>query len=185
MPELEEKFQKLEQEPQEQKVPRRNFRGIIKWICWAMTTIGAVSLAIMMFASIADITGRYFFNKPIEGTIELVSLLVVVAGCLGLGYCQLLKGNITIDIIPNRFGRRGKAIFHICSYVISIVLCIIVTWQVSMRTHDYMIKLIGGETIILGLRLWPFMLLMTICFAWVTFIFILDLINAIGEVFKR
>ena len=168
-----------------QKISQVTFNDVITRICWGMTAIGAVVLTVMMLMSIADICGRFIFNKPIEGTVELIGLLVVVIGCLGLGYCQLLKGNIAIDIVTNRFSPRGKAILNICSYLMSIGICVIVCWQVLLRTLDYLHKTIGGETIILGIRLWPFMLLMAVCFAWVTFIFILDLINAFGEVFKH
>jgi TRAP-type C4-dicarboxylate transport system permease small subunit len=168
-----------------QKLSQITFNDVIMKICWAMTAIGAVTLGIMMFFSIVDICGRYFFNKPIEGTVEVVGLLVVIVGCLGLGYCQLLKGNISIDIVVSRFTPRGRAILNICSYIMSVAICVIVTWQVWLRSSDYMHKIIGGETITLGIRLWPFMLLMAICFAWVTFIFILDLINTFREVFEH
>jgi TRAP-type C4-dicarboxylate transport system permease small subunit len=168
-----------------QRVSQITFNDAIKWICWVMTAIGAVTLGVMMFYSVADICGRYFFQRPINGTMELVGLLVVVVGCLGLGYCQLLKGNINIDIVTSRFTPRGRAILNICSYLMSIAVCVIVAWQGFMRSNDYLHKTLGGETIILGLRLWPFMLFFSICFTWVTFIFILDLINAFREVFKH
>ena len=168
-----------------QRVSQITFNGTISWICWVLTAMGAVVLGVMMFYSVADIIGRYFFRKPIEGTVELIGLLVVVVGVLGLGYCQLLKGNIAIDIVTSRFTRRGRAILNICSYLMSIAVCVIITWQVFLRSNDYMNKTLGGETIILGIRLWPFMFLMGVCFTWVTFIFILDLINAFREVFKH
>lgn len=157
----------------------------VVWICRTLTAMAAVVLSIIMFLSIADISGRFFFKKPIEGTYEIVSLMVVVVGCLGLGYCQLVKGNIMIDIFTKRLSPRGQAIMNIISYLISIGVCAIITWQVSLRMHDYMLKQLGGKTITLGIVLWPFMLLMVLCFAWVTAIFCIDLYHAVREVFKR
>jgi TRAP-type C4-dicarboxylate transport system permease small subunit len=157
----------------------------ITWICRTMTAIAAVMLAAMMFLSVADICGRFFFKKPIEGTYEMVSLTVVMVGCLGLGYCQLVKGNISIDIFTKRLNPRGQAIMNIISYLICIAVCIIICWQVSLRTHDYIYRQYGGETIVLGILLWPFIFLMALCFAWVTVIFCLDLYNSFVEVFKR
>jgi TRAP-type C4-dicarboxylate transport system permease small subunit len=150
-----------------------------------MTAIGAMVLAIMMFLSVADICGRFFFNRPINGTWEVVSLMVVLVGVLGLGYCQLVKGNIMIDIFTKRLSPRGQAIMNVISYLISIGVCAIVCWQVSLRMHDYMFKQLGGKTITLGIILWPFMLLMAVCFAWVTAIFCIDLYHAFREVLKR
>jgi TRAP-type C4-dicarboxylate transport system permease small subunit len=162
-----------------------SFHPVIVWICRTMTAIGAVILAIMMFLSVADICSRFFFNKPITGTYEIVSLMVVVVGCLGLGYCQLVKGNIMIDIVTKRLSPRGQAMMNIFSYLISISMCAIVTWQVSLRMWDYLFKQLGGKTVTLGIIFWPFMGLMALCFAWVTAIFCLDLYRSVREVIKR
>jgi TRAP-type C4-dicarboxylate transport system permease small subunit len=170
---------------QEDKRELSGFHPVIVWICRTMTAIGAVILAIMMFLSVADICSRFFFHKPITGTYEVVSLMVVVVGCLGLGYCQLVKGNIMIDIVVRRFNPRGQAVMNIISYLISIGVCAIVTWQVSLRMWDYLHKQLGGETVTLGIIYWPFMLLMALCFAWVTVIFCMDLYRSFKEVFKR
>lgn len=161
------------------------FHPVIVWICRTMTAIGAVVLAIMMFLSVVDICSRYFFRKPITGTYEIVSLMVVVVGCLGLGYCQLVKGNIMIDVVTKRFSPRGQAVMNIISYLISIGVCAIVTWQISLRMWDYLFRQLGGKTVTLGIIYWPFMLLMALCFAWVTVIFCIDLYRSFREVIKR
>jgi TRAP-type C4-dicarboxylate transport system permease small subunit len=111
--------------------------------------------------------------------------MVVLVGCLGLGYCQLVKGNIMIDVVTKRLSPRWQAILNVISYLISIAVCGLVCWQISLRMHDYILKQLGGKTITLGIVLWPFMLLMAICFAWVTMIFCLDLYHAFREVLKR
>ena len=177
--------QEIIQEISPDKRALTGFHPAIVWTCRVMTGIGAVVLAIMMFLSVADICGRNFFNKPIDGTYEIVSLMVVLVGCLGLGYCQLVKGNIMIDIVTKRLPPRGQAILNVISYLISIAVCGLVVWQVSLRMHDYMLKQLGGKTLSLGIVLWPFMLLMVMCFTWVTVIFCIDLYHAFREVLKR
>lgn len=161
------------------------YNRTIVWICRSLTAIGAVTLAIMMFLSIADICGRFFFNKPVPGTYEMVALMVVLVGCLGLGYCQLVKGNIMIDIFTKRLSPRGQAGMNVISYLISIAICGLICWQGSLRMHEYLLKQFGGRTIVLGIIYWPFMLLFAVCFAWVTMIFCLDLYKSLREVFKR
>ena len=180
-----EQRQILSQEVSQDKRELTGYHPVIVWICRSMTAIGAIVLGVMMVISVVDICGRFFFSKPIEGTYELVSLMVVLVGCLGLGYCQLVKGNISIDIITKRLSPRGQAVLNIISYLIAIGVCGLVVWQTSMRMYDYLFKQLGGKTITLGIVLWPFMLLMTICFAWVTVIFCIDLFHSFKEVFKR
>jgi len=177
--------QEIIQEISPDKRALTGFHPAIVWTCRVMTGIGAVVLAIMMFLSVADICGRNFFHKPIDGTYEIVSLMVVLVGCLGLGYCQLVKGNIMIDVVTKRLSPRWQAILNVISYLISIAVCGLVCWQISLRMHDYMLKQLGGKTITLGIVLWPFMFIMAVCFAWVTMIFCIDLYHAFREVLKR
>jgi hypothetical protein len=44
---------------------------------------------------------------------------------------------------------------------------------------------VGGETITLGITIWPFMLIFTLGFFWVTVIFAIDIYDSVVEVFKR
>jgi TRAP-type C4-dicarboxylate transport system permease small subunit len=180
-----EQRQIISQEVSTDKRELTGFHPVIVWICRFMTGVGSVVLAIMMFLSVADICGRFFFNKPIAGTYEIVSLMVVLVGVLGLGYCQLIKGNIMVDIVTKRFSPRGQAIMNTISYLISIGVCAIVTWQLSLRMWRYLHNPLGGRTIQLGILFWPFLLIMALCFAWVTVIFCIDLYHAFREVIKR
>jgi TRAP-type C4-dicarboxylate transport system permease small subunit len=147
--------------------------------------VSAIALFITMLLSIADIGGRYFFLRPITGTSELVGILLVVTSSLGLGWCQYLKGNITIDILPKRLNRRGQAILSIISYLLSVAVCVIICWQASLMMMRYITEPLGGTTSTLHILIWPFILIMIIGFIWVTVIFILDLYNSFKEVFKR
>jgi TRAP-type C4-dicarboxylate transport system permease small subunit len=155
------------------------------WVARSMTAIGAVMLSIIMFVSIADIAGRNLLRKPVEGTHEIVSLLVVVVGVLGMGYCQLVKGNVNIDVVTKRLSHRGQAILNSISYLIAIGVCTIIAWQMLLRTWDYMHRTLGSETVILGIPFWPFMLLTAVCFIWVLAIFCLDFYKALREVFQH
>jgi TRAP-type C4-dicarboxylate transport system permease small subunit len=155
------------------------------WICRVMAGIATIVLGVILVLAIADIVGRVVFLRPIEGVVELIGMLMVVIGFLGLGYCQLVKGNVLIDIITSRFKERGQAVFNIFSYLICIAICSLITWQGGIRAWAYIFKKVGQYTVIMHILFWPFMMLMAISFAWVTVIFILDLIQAIKKVVKR
>ena len=158
---------------------------IVKWICNVMIAIAAVALAIMLFLSVADVIGRSFFLHPIEGTSELVGMLLVITASLGLGYCQLVKGNINIDIFTNRFSRRGQSILNIFSYLMSVAVSVIITWRGLVMMNQYRTETLGSTSATLGIILWPFMLIMSLGFAWVAVIFLIDLYHSFVEVFKR
>jgi TRAP-type C4-dicarboxylate transport system permease small subunit len=165
--------------------PVSRFRHVVRRITEGMVIISALMLAVMMFISTADVIGRYFFLSPIEGTWEIVSMSFVICGAMAIGYTQLIKGHIQINLVSDRLTRRGRAGLFIFSYLICLVGSALVTWQGWLRAWDYMHKTIGGETITLGIALWPFMLIFTIGFFWLAFILLIDIYDLIVEVSRR
>ena len=168
-----------------EKQQLKRYNPVVSWVCWVMIVISAVTIAVMMFVSDADVVGRYFFSHPIKGTNELVGFMMVVAGFIGLGYCQLIKGNVMIDVLVNHVGRRGKSLLNVFSYLMSVAVCVLITWQGVLRSYDYMHRTLGSITILLSIKLWPFMLIMAVSFGWAAVIFLIDLYDALKEVFKR
>jgi TRAP-type C4-dicarboxylate transport system permease small subunit len=158
---------------------------ILKRISGVMAAIGAATLGVMMLLSVADVIGRKFFLHPIQGTAELVGILLVIAASTGLGYCALIKGHVRISIIWDLLSRRGKAADDILAYVLSLAASIIITWQASIRMYTYIFKQLGGRTAIMALPIWPFMAVMVIGFAWLTVVLIFHLIASIKEVMRR
>ena len=169
-------------EQQKPSTPETN--KAIKWISGVMAAIGATTLGIMMLLSVADVIGRYFFLKPIEGTAELVGIMLVIAASMGLGYCALIKGHIRIGVIFDRFSPRGQAIIDIFAYLIGITASVIIVWQGSIRMWDYMFKELGGITDIVGIPYWPFMFLMVFGFFWLVVILLIFVYLSIKEVIK-
>jgi len=158
---------------------------VVKWICNVMIAVSACALGVMMFLSVASIAGRFFFLHPIEGTEELVGMLLIVCASLGLGYCQLMKGNINIDILTSRFSIKGQARLNIISYLMSFAVSVVISWRGFLLMHQYMIEKLGSVSATLGILLWPFMLIMSVSFAWVAVIFLFDLYNAFRVVLKK
>jgi TRAP-type C4-dicarboxylate transport system permease small subunit len=171
----------MEQQPT--ATPESN--KVLKRVSGVMAAIGAATLGVMMMLSVADVIGRKFFLHPIQGTAELVGILLVIASSTGLGYCALIKGHVRITIFWDRLSRRGKAVDDIVAYILSLAGTVIITWQASIRMYTYIFKQLGGRTAIMALPIWPFMAVMVIGFAWLALVLIFHLIASIREVMKR
>lgn len=170
---------------EQEKKQRSRFRSIILRISQGMVVISALMLAVMMFLSTADVCGRYFFLRPIDGTWEIVSMAFVVCGAFAIGYTQLIKGHIQVNIVSDRLPRRGRSGLFIISYLICLVGSVLVVWQGWLRAWDYMHKTVGGETVTLGFPLWPFMLTFTIGFFWLAVVLLIDIYDCFVEVLRR
>ena len=165
--------------------PVSRFRRVVRRITEVMVVISAIMLAAMMIISVADVVGRELFLRPIEGAWEMVSMAFIVCGAMAIGYTQLIKGHIQINLVSDRLSPRGRAGLFIFSYLICLAGCVLVTWQGWLRAWDYMHKTLGGETITLGIAIWPFMVIFTIGFLWLAFILLIDIYDLIVEVKKR
>ena len=170
---------------QQQPVRTPESNKAIKGVSGVMAAIGAATLGVMMFLSVADVIGRKFFLSPVEGTAEMVGIMLVIAASMGMGYCALIKAHLRIGIIIDRFSPRGKAGIDVFSYLVCVAAGFIITWQSSLRMWEYIFKQFGGRTAIVSLPYWPFMAVMIIGFTWLTFIMFLHLIDSIKEVIKR
>ena len=60
----------------------------------ASNMLGSLLIFAMTFAVVADVTGRYLFNAPINGTAEMVTIAVVAVLYLQLSY-TLRSGRMT------------------------------------------------------------------------------------------
>ena len=100
--------------------PTPETNKFLQRVSGAMAAVGAATLGVMMLISVADVIGRKFFMYPIQGTAELVGMLLVIAASWGLGYCALIKAHIRITIFIERFPRRVSLslIFSLISWAL-------------------------------------------------------------------
>jgi TRAP-type transport system small permease protein len=171
-----------------QQLPRQQesrFRSTIMRISKGMVVISCVMLTAMLVISTADVIGRYFFTHPIDGTFEIVSMSFVICGAFAIGYTQLVKGHISVNIVTDRLKPKAQNILLLISHTMSLAGCILVAWQGWIRMIDYYHKDLGGETLTLGMPLWPFMLMLALGFFWIAVIFVIDIYDSVLEVRKR
>lgn len=82
-----------------------------------MILIGSFVLYVMMGLVIVDVGGRFLFNKPIAGNIELTEMLMVFSIYLGMAYTQREKGHVGMDLFITTV-LKGKA-YHLNNIIIN------------------------------------------------------------------
>jgi|WetSurMetagenome_2_1015567.scaffolds.fasta_scaffold638796_1 TRAP-type C4-dicarboxylate transport system permease small subunit len=179
-----EQVQVPEKVPERSK-PNSRFNRILLKISKTMSAVGAVVFLAMMLITVTDVVGRSAFLHPLEGASELVGLLLVIGATWGMGYCQLNKMHIRINIFTEKMSQRNQKIFWIMTYLVSSLAAGGVAWQGIIKTAHYITATRGQITNVLEFPYWPFWLLMTIGFAWVCFIFLIELGRSFKGVFKK
>jgi TRAP-type C4-dicarboxylate transport system permease small subunit len=150
-----------------------------------MAVLAAIVLAGMMLLTVGDVVGRYFFNRPIKGTFELIGLLLVCAGTWGLAYCQIKKAHININILVERFPRKPQLAVISFAYFIGMVGFSLVSWQTFLLAVKYLTVEKGRVTDTLRVPYFPFILILTISTGVAAVILMIDLVRAISEAARK
>ncbi len=109
-----------------------------------MSIIAAVIIGIMMVVNVADVGGRYIFNKPVYGAYEIIGMLMICASAWGLAYCEFGDRHVKIELIVDRFPPKAQAIFNSIAHFIALVTFSIITWQMFARVYEYITRGAGN-----------------------------------------
>ena len=68
--------------------------------------LAGAGLMALLFLTVTDILGRSFFSRPVPGTVELTSMMLVFVVFLAVAHSEDMGDHITIDLIYERVGPR-------------------------------------------------------------------------------
>lgn len=107
-----------------------------KWIHTASRTLSWLSIIIlflMMLFITADVVGRYVFKSPITGSIDYVTVMMVILVFPSLAYVTFLDGHVRTDILYIRLKERGQGALDILNSFFSISIVVLIAWQLGAR----------------------------------------------------
>jgi len=135
-------------------------------------------LSIMMLLTATDVIGRYVFNRPITGALEITEFMMAVMISFGIGYCAILGGHVSVDLVVKHFPRKTQAIIESITSCAALIFFILITWQNVIFIQDnYLSKL---KTPVLLIAVYPFVALVAIGLAALCLVLLLLLIRNIS-----
>lgn len=133
-------------------------RRLAQWFRWvalgAFVASGLATIAVLVAVTV-DIVGRGAFNAPLQGSTELVALLMIAIVMLGAPQTSLLGAHIRISVLTDRLGKGSQAVLAVVASVLGAVVLGLMAWTgVSMtidswRSGDYAMGSIHWP-------MWPF-----------------------------
>jgi TRAP-type transport system small permease protein len=123
----------MEASPRRSPGPESAIHGRIAGIVRMMSYVGAAFIAVMALLNIGDVAGRFFFDRPIKGSYELIALLLACGGTWGMGHCESLKKHISIGIMVDRLPPRVQAAFDVFNGVAALGIFTFIAWQMFIR----------------------------------------------------
>jgi TRAP-type C4-dicarboxylate transport system permease small subunit len=115
--------------------------------------LSAVALVLMMAITVVEVVGRALFNHSLYGNYELIGMLLVAAGPLGMALCQKEGNHITVTLVVDLLPPGVKAVLKSIALFLSLGIYLIISWKMIQLTITYYAKGRGGISADLGISL--------------------------------
>lgn len=143
--------------------------------------IALLLILLMMFVTVADILGRAFI-KPIPGVFEMTRYSMAVIIFTALGYSQIHKVHIAIDIVVTRLPILCQRIISVILYLLAVVAFSLCFWQMLIYTKRLIDS--GLITTVLRAPVFPFVLISAVGILFFVLVLLTDLIDAVKALKK-
>ena len=146
-------------------------------------SVGRVILALMVLLITLDVVLRYFFNRPIKGSYELVQFLLVLLVFLGLAYIQTKKGHVSVSLISAKLSRRQRSVVGSATYLLCLIIFSLISWRCILQAETLRVSGTSSDT--LSIPNFPFMWLVAFGSVLLCLVFLIDFIRSVDGVLKN
>ncbi|MBW2058003.1 MAG: TRAP transporter small permease [Deltaproteobacteria bacterium] len=134
-------------------------------------------LAAMILLTCANIFFRLVW-MPVRGTFELMGYFGALVTAFALGYTQVKRGHIAVDILVLRFSKKTQKILNSVNYSICMVFFALVAWKIAQ--YGATLWETGEVTETLQIIYYPFTYGVAFGFLVLSLVFLTDLLKAVS-----
>jgi tripartite ATP-independent transporter DctM subunit len=165
------------------KKSAHSLESFVKPISRIAILAGRGVLAVMVLLITLDVVLRYFFNRPIPGSYELVEFMMVVLVYLGLAHTQIEKDHISIKLLTNKLSRETVAIMSSATYLLCLGIFALITWRCTVEALALQVE--GTASGVLFIPNFPFMMVVAFGSALLCLVFLIDVFNSLHSVVQH
>ncbi len=144
-----------------------------------LSYIGTSFLIVLVGLSTTDVVLRYFFNRPIPGTIEIIELTMVVLVFSSVAYTHVTNSHVRVEILSGVLKPSGKLILESIAGFNSIVVLLLVIWRSAVFAFET-----PDVTMILGIPVAPFAALVPLSCILMLLLFVRDYLEILAKSVK-
>jgi TRAP-type C4-dicarboxylate transport system permease small subunit len=130
----------------------RGVHTIVRVLSW----VASVALSIMILFVVSNVLSRFFFKKPLPGTIEVIELVAVVIVFFSVAYTESKRGHIYVELLVSRLSRRVQAVLASMMYFLAAVFFAVMGWRGGVLAWSYLVPRVR-ETYVLSIPIAPFL----------------------------
>jgi TRAP-type C4-dicarboxylate transport system permease small subunit len=114
------------------------------------------------------VAGRAVFSAPIPGDFELVEVGMAVAIFSFLPYCQIVRGNVIVDLFTAKASPRTQALLDAAGNLIYTGIAALLTWRGALGGLE--VRGYGETTMVLRVPVWLGYVPAVLCLAFLTLV---------------
>ncbi len=167
-------------------IPENSARSLEKFanpLSRIADSVGRAILALMVLLITLDVVLRYFFNRPIKGSYELVEFMMVLLVFLGLAFTQTKKNHVSITLFTGRLSPSQMAVIGSATYFLCLIIFSMITWRCLLQAEALRVN--GTSSDILFIPNFPFMWVVVFGSALLSLIFLIDFFKSVDGVLSR
>jgi len=158
------------------------FKGAIHVIIDSSKWIAAISIALMMLLTTADIILR-FFHHPITGSYEIVGFLGALFASFSLSYTAVMGLHISVDFAVKKLSLKVRNKIELFNHIVSAILFGLISWQ-SIK-YGISLKVANEVSLTLKIPTYPFAFGIAVGCAILSLFLILKSMEIIFEKFDK
>jgi TRAP-type C4-dicarboxylate transport system permease small subunit len=130
--------------------------------------VGGAILFALTLLTVISVVGRVAFDAPIPGDFELVEIGMAVAIFAFLPYCQIVRGNVIVDLFTATASPRTRALLDAAGDLIYTAIAALLTWRVALGGFE--VRGYGETTMVLRVPVWWGYVPAVLCLAFLTLV---------------
>lgn len=130
------------------------FRKLTNTFARAMQFVSSLALVTMMLVVVCDVALRFFFNTPVRGVYDAVSIALLVMVFFGIGPVILQGKDIVIDLFDRQLPKTVLNLLQTISALGAIATFLFIGWAMWGPAREALRY--GDRSLELGLPLWTY-----------------------------
>jgi TRAP-type C4-dicarboxylate transport system permease small subunit len=159
------------------------YEKVVRFLATATFYVTMLGLSVIAGLTFLDVCLRYLLNRPILGVYDITRVMLIVTVACAFGYTQMIRGNMAIDFLIQKLGRRPKAVVASVHDAVALALFLVITFE-AFR-HGNALRLTGDATETVLIPFYPFVYLIAFNTGVVCLILILQFVKSFSEVLGK
>lgn len=123
-----------------EQITQHSEQGLARWLALTLNLIAGSALMLMMVITCIDVIGRYLFNKPLVGGVELIEVLLGVMIFMALPVISWRNEQVVVDILDPFIPPHVHFIRTILFNILTAIALVVIgqrIWDLGARASSH------------------------------------------------